>query len=279
MGRRYTYDDMASVLQGRTFMRLNHEQLDRTCVGRSNSSKLEVDEDAISFFCWRCGRHALYPHPGSARARLGQDSRPEVLEDLDDKKWKREWPGGSTDLLNWPPDVLAWATKVLDVAMVRDSGMAWDQDRERLWLPVCLDGVPVKWNGRKFRTDGPKYLTGKVQDYRYHDAFGEDRSVILTEDIVGAMRLAHSLETRAYPILGVSIDYQSAQRLSEGSQHVVIWLDNDNAQVMKARRKLVKLFDSLGCSVTLYRGAFDPKREPRLLTGPGLSELTQELNI
>lgn len=163
--------------------------------------------------------------------------------------------------------------------MVRDSGMAWDQERERLWIPVFLDGVPVKWNGRKFRTDGPKYLTGATPGYKYHDPIGSDRSVILTEDIVGATRLAHALETSAYPILGVSLDYQAAERLSRASEHVVIWLDNDNAQVMRARRKLVKLFESLAVPTTVYRGAEDPKREPRLLTSGGLAELKRELRL
>lgn len=157
--------------------------------------------------------------------------------------------------------------------------MVWDAERERLWVPVHLDGVPVKWNGRKFRTEGPKYLTGAVPGYKYHDPIGSDRSVILTEDIVGAARLAQDLQTSAYPVLGVSLDFQAAQRLSRLAQHVVIWLDNDNALVLRARRKLAKLFDSLQCPFTVYRGLHDPKREPRLLTAAGRAELTEELGL
>ena len=258
--------------------RFNHEILDKHCTGSSRSAILSETDDGISLHCFRCGVNYLALKPSCAAARSARQILVQAYQEV--TGFKHAYPEGEADFLAWPLDVRNWALSSVNVKSLRGIMARWDWELRRLWLPVFLDGTPVRWTGRNFGDpDRPKYLSGRLPEYVYHDPVGSGRTVVLVEDILGAHRLAERLPVRAYPIMGTAVAPMGLLKLSERAEHGVVWLDNDNTQVLQARRKLVKQLKGYGMDVTVYRGDHDPKREPRLLTAEGRREIMGELDI
>lgn len=241
--------------------RFNHSNLDKTCSGSSNSMIIGETDDGISAYCFRCGVRYMATRPSSAAARY-QRQKVVCVKKLTEG-YRREYPEGEADFLLWPREARDWALQYVDVRTLRDSMARWDWHMHRLWFPVSLGSAPVRWSGRNFGDpDRPKYLSGRVPDYSYHDPFGSGEVTVVTECVLGALRIAQDTQCRAYPLLGTGLGKVAAYKLSQRASRVVVWLDNDNTQVLRARRKLTRQLQSLGLEVSVYRGPHDPKRDP-----------------
>lgn len=258
----YTYSELKGVLS-RFGTRFNHNVLDKTCSGSSKSMIIGETDEGISAYCFRCGVNYLAHCPSSAieRSRRRTVVRVKRLT----QEYRYAYPEGESDFLLWPREVRDWCLQYVNVRTLRDSSARWDWDMQRLWVPALTGGSPSRWSGRYFGDqDRPKYLSGRVPDYTYHDPFGTGEVIVITECILGALRMAQETRSRSYPLLGTGLGTPAAYRLSEIASKVIVWLDNDNTSVLKARRKLVRQLQALGLEVAVYRGTEDPKREVAL---------------
>lgn len=262
MHGRLSYHEAKEILEEHG-PRFDHSILDKHCTGSSKSALISEDDYGIRIHCFRCGVNFLAPRPSSGHLRLNKQTGVPV-KDLT-QGYRYVYPTGEQDFLQWPASVRDWALRYVNTRTLSTSMARWDWDMQRLWLPVLLEGRPVRWSGRNFgQPDRPKYLSGRVKDYAYHDSFGQDGPVCITECILGALRIVQDAQTRAYPLLGTGLTEIAAHRLAQETDRVIVWLDNDNSQVMRARRKLVRQLQGHNLQVAVYRGRFDPKREPDL---------------
>lgn len=204
--------------------------------------------------------------------------------EVDDTSWKHVLPDGVSDPLEWSKPARDWLLSYLTVAEARSLGAV--EARNRLWLPVLKDGIPVKWAGRMLhKDDRVKYLTGQAPGYIVHDPYGVETPtpapLVIVEDIVSAVSVASRLRVPAYPALSTSMSTAQANHLYFWRARFglpltfVVWLDNDNAQVNRASRHLVNTFRGYGCRVHREQHLGDPKTTLSGVPYSGYSEITE----
>jgi len=109
-------------------------------------------------------------------------------------------------------------------------------------------------------TDLPKYITiapkGRGRVTYHHFSSGSD-TLVIVEDILSAIKLGRHCDTIA--LLGTS--FHDDDLLSIGKyKRVIIYLDDDNAQVKRMQRKLKRRISYLCDDVQIYHsGGVDPK--------------------
>lgn len=126
------------------------------------------------------------------------------------------------------------------------------------------DGDIVGW---QIRTDSgkPKYLTyttGKVATRIYGT---EGKTLYLVEDLLSALVVSRGLKARAMPLFGTHLTTEHLSRIlilkaQEKINRVIVWLDNDNPQVV---RKAVQISSSLSSYLPTSRVAY--KLQPKEL--------------
>lgn len=162
----------------------------------------------------------------------------------------------------------------MTLAELADTGIGYDWDKQRLVLPVYAReerGSPVRWNGRGLPQDPPKYLSGQLADYVMHDpcwaqpALDRGYGLVLTEDILSAwvVTLCGGGRWYGWPALSTNPQPYQLRALAQYTDHVVVWLDNDNALVRKHARRLTREFEGLGAAVTRVTVEAEPKKMSR----------------
>lgn len=260
-------DQLFQLNQTGGVARVNHST--SRCEGQSRSLRIVPnDEGGYNFKCFRCPVWgSVYPSAlAKRRAALSRGDRPEP-EQEDHRLWRTEYPPGETNPVKWSKAARQWLLQYLTIDAVQQWGAV--EAHDRLWLPATVNGVPVKWPGRRlYSEDSVKYLTGQLQTYETHDPVGtptEGSRLIIVEDLVSAWVIAQTLELPAWPVLSTSVtpyQYHSLAKYAtfHGLAGVTVWLDNDNAQVNKAARTMARNLRGYGESVCVYRDLQDPKR-------------------
>lgn len=248
--------------------RVNHES--PRCGGQSKSLRIvETDDGGFSFKCFRCGIGGR-SYPSDLARRQAARRRGERIESepTSDWVWRSAYPSGELSPLLWSRQARDWLLSYVTIDTARQRGPVEAYDR--LWLSVKLGETPVKWAGRKlYKEDRVKYLTGQVTDYMVHDPvcppIVEGKSLVIVEDIVSAWAVAADLKLPAYPLLSTSLHPTQARHLNEFVRKhrmagVTVWLDNDNAQVHAARRRIVAMMRGYALRVGQFLGLQDPKK-------------------
>jgi hypothetical protein len=126
---------------------------------------------------------------------------------------------------------------------------------DRVILPVYDDSGNLEWYQCRALHSGqkPKYLQpardrSKVM-FRVGPSGGDDKRVVLVEDILSAIRVGQHIPTRS--LLGTKITDSQASELAEYSR-VITWLDSDRAgrQGSYKIRRTLSLITDVGDIVT-----------------------------
>lgn len=147
----------------------------------------------------------------------------------------------------------------------------YDRDSRRLILPVWQGGGVVRWQGRGLEGEPPKYRSGNVEGYRIHDPLSTDGTapyygVVITEDILSAwvVTLEGQGSWYGWPALSSSPPAHQLADLALRTSRVLVWLDNDNAQVRRASRRIARDLEGLGVwSVRRVTDLDEPKKVGR----------------
>lgn len=140
------------------------------------------------------------------------------------------------DALDWPEDTapvhqaiwakpgVAWLKKygITDDEILKHK-VGWSVKRMLLVFPVYEQGQMVLWQGRNF-DNGPKYLTGGLKnDILYLVGQKNKRSIIMTEDLVSAIKVGR--EYQAAPLWGTNMSIGLIRKVASQFDTMGIWLD------------------------------------------------------
>lgn len=186
--------------------------------------------------CFSCGYHEDAP----IEARLVEPKQ----ELLSSESTGLDFPEDYFPLLDYPVvpmEVHApinWLKAKYGIydSEIRFHGFGWSSNRKMLVCPIKdANNNLLAWQGRYFTPSKPmfdekghpKYFTkGPVSDI-LHFTGREDSLVIVTEDIVSAIKVGRVTQTM--PLWGSSMPLKTIRRLSERFKHLGIWLDSDKS--------------------------------------------------
>lgn len=182
---------------------------------------------AVLAYCHHCNGHYVKPKGKRTLAEVEEEvvsTAPTVDQDIP--------PDTTFDWNEFSVDARIWLLNthlVKSTAYLRKIGYSpsWD----RLILPVVNNGNIVLWQGRKLSGAGPKYVThgdkSVVAIYQSQN-FRAASTVVLTEDIVSAMRVAQDTGCDAIALLGTSLSDRVLSYLQYANyKRVLVWMDND----------------------------------------------------
>lgn len=224
--------------------------------GEGKKLLVEHKEDGWGAWCYRCSEPGWVPHPPPSLAEKLARLKAKQVRDVVAKA-NVDPPGPMNfDASTWPKAAKLWLYKVgLSNPEIRKLGFYWNENMERVVLPV-LDGLKVcYWQARTFDPDLPKYINPSVNPKPMYK-IGEGPVLCLTEDILSAVKVGRV--TEAWSLLGTSISASSAAEIAQKGKPVRIWLDPDGAGI-KGRGKIVKDLRAYGVDARIIRANLDPK--------------------
>jgi hypothetical protein len=123
-------------------------------------------------------------------------------------------------------------------------------------MPVREDGRLLYWQARGFDKARAKYINPPVDKASLIVRYGTGAVIVLTEDILSAVRVARV--TEAWAVLGTSVSDGMLAALLQSRRPVLIMLDPDAAG-QKARSKIRQQIAAAGGDVRIVRAPKDPK--------------------
>lgn len=231
--------------------RRNHASGD--CSGDSLSLSIWRNEDGtVGAKCFRCG----------ATGRAG--TKPSMYKKPSETKALQEVPKDvSSCYEDMPPEAATYlASKGITEAIAFHYGIGWSSEADGLILPVInqyeYDQAQVKYFGKKNRyttihRGHRETLFTHIKDYDPLPC------VVVVEDLISAIRVKNALpECDAFALLGSELNDQGLATLVRNHDQFVIWLDNDNRQIMDKAGKLFNQLGLFGVS-RLIREQVEPK--------------------
>jgi len=201
--------------------------------------KLKADGQTVLGHCFHCGTNYM--------SRLHKPKRVAKVA-----KVKRRYEPPPTDLVHttrdWPALGKMWihASGVTEEELVT-HGIGYSPSTEAIVFPVHGG-----WQERVLV--GPqKYLTHRYKDIYFHLRNGP--TCVIVEDVLSAIRVGRYAS--AHALMGLHI--RDCTPLIEYDRFVV-WLDNDNAQVVAAVKKIEDRL-SQWATVTVISDTDDPKKQ------------------
>lgn len=174
---------------------------------------------------------------------------------------------------DWPADARLWLYQShLNDDDLQRLGFCWHADMQRVVLPFLLLRGGKAWVARdpwwSRKAQRPKYLrpvnTPGAGLYIPEGARGA-ASVVLTEDLLSAIRISEVAGLPTVPLMGTSLERTDALRIAKQYDNVLLWLDPDGAGGMgqMAVRKVLNTFDLRVSGFDRFGGT--PKQDPKKL--------------
>ena len=159
----------------------------------------------------------------------------------------------------------AWLGKYGITALERQLyNIGWSEQCSRVILPVYAGTKLVAYQQRRVLPHDtlPKYLTDKSRDVRHPMFLGtklvSGDTVVLTEDILSAIKVGRQFASAA--LLGVTLsDDNLFELLRLGFKRFVILLDDDNFEVKRNQRKLLRRIENFAGVWKVTGHTTDPK--------------------
>lgn len=225
--------------------------------GRDTKKRLYVRkrDGSLLFYCHHCGKGASK----HGKKRYIRDRQPTQVT------WDLRLP---YDLTRKDMHVVAhaWLYKYgITDEELRLYGIGWSETVGRVILPVYDQaGTLTAYQSRRVLPHDhmPKYLTDKNKGCRFPLFLGTKQTstttVVLTEDILSAIKVGRQCQAAA--LLGVNLTRENRNALlAEGFTKFVVWLDDDNAAVRHAQRKIMRSIEPFADVVKVTGHTCDPK--------------------
>lgn len=176
-------------------------------------------------------------------------------------------PEGTQDMREWPRQAVVWLAKAginQDTALY--YGIRYSPELRRVVMPVHQDGELVYWQARDVFGGRIKYLSPQVPRGGVVFKAGSAKEIVLTEDMLSAIRVGHLGE--AWSTLGTSVLPSVLAQLHDTGKPVVCMFDPDPAGA-KANRLWSSALRTMGVSTRIVV----PRRDPKLLPNREIKEL------
>ena len=233
------------------------KRVDHIC-GPGRTMIISNKDEGVSAFCFRCNASGWHAH-----------AKPSLAERLEKRREAKSWEdhcrdrplqlpsGGSYDTADWPQYAKVWLYKAgLSNEAILRTGIYYHPGMDRVVLPVLDWEKVLYWQARGFDKDRPKYLNPKVDDKPVALFKGISTEIVVTEDLLSAIRVNGAGFSSAC-ILGTNLSDSQATSLKKwGGAYV--WLDPDDAG-RKASRKITHQLEMMGFWVEEVKTRKDPK--------------------
>ena len=200
-------------------------------IGKDNGhDNLAVYSDG-STYCFSCGYSSRRTHVSSPVNNTPQTRDNLVLpldsdESLPDSAWEYLQSYGIT---------------TRDITL---NNIMFSKYFDRIIFPYVHNGKLVGWQGRSLSTvKKPKWLNrGKFDTFLHKVGNIKSDTVILTEDIISAIRVSRNTSVCASPLFNSHVALSRILDLNKHHDKIYIWLDKDKAvesmQFAKAARDI-----------------------------------------
>jgi 5S rRNA maturation endonuclease (ribonuclease M5) len=222
--------------------------------------KVANGDRGYTAWCFRCGDKGFVPHPQpSLSERLALLARTRNAEVRASSSVSLPEPA-VYDPQSWPDPARVWLYKAglsnSDIVRLR---FYWCPDLERVVMPVYDGDTLVYWQARALDGRQPKYLNPKVDRSRLVAKFGDGPTLVLTEDILSAVKVARVTSTWA--CMGTNLSDPVLLQIAATNKPVAIMLDPDAGGV-KGRQRMRKQLLSVGVDAQIVEVRKDPKLLP-----------------
>ena len=141
-------------------------------------------------------------------------------------------PFDSTDEL--PTHVLEWLNKYsLTDVECKLNHLLWSEHWQRLIFPYFNEALElVAWQGRSFDPNSKAkwFSQGDLVDFIYLRGNTKAQTVVLTEDIISAIKVTRIGSVCASPLFGSHVSTKRLLRLKKFYGTIKVWLDYDKHQ-------------------------------------------------
>lgn len=231
-----------------------------TC-GAGQKLLVENADAGFKAWCYRCSQSGFVPHPQPSFKERIAALRAVRLEDEATEADPRPPMPAEFDPSKWPDYARVWLYKVgITNPVIQQHGIYWCARIKRVVLPVLDGSKLIYWQARGFDPERPKYLNPKVDKPFYKAGENHSGPLVLTEDILSAVRVGQVAQ--AWSILGTSLSPLKSAEIAKLGIPVAIWLDPDAAG-RKGRGKIYRELSALGVDARVIRSDKDPKEYSR----------------
>lgn len=216
---------------------IRHERCPEcTKLGKDRSGNNFAIYSDGSKYCFSC--HYLISSTGiarfkeAARGRDGTSGNAIVLpRDVDDTLPQKCW------------DYLA--NFALTEHDVKRNIILWSEYYQRLIFPYFNDTGLLAWQGRYLGEEANKakwFSQGKLHEFIHVVGNSNSRCVVLVEDTISAIKVAHNPAVCAVPLFGSHVSTTRMLQLKLLYDIMIVWLDRDKAiDSIKYSKKLNEL--------------------------------------
>lgn len=203
-------------------------------------------DGSVVAFCHHCGRSGRSKHGARQVFRASPPEAPDTI---------RLPPDFDPRFDNWPAKAKAWVSQY-GIFPNEIGSWGYSERIGRVVIPIFNGSDLLGYQMRRVHEQdpGPKYLTrGRNLVY----AVGHrSKSGVVCEDALSAVKLSRFC--KAYALLGTTLRRGTALKIADECDRVLVWLDNNNAQVLGAARSAEKLLQPL-VNTRLETERSDPK--------------------
>lgn len=240
---------------------------DHTC-GDKGSLMLTREGAKLTAYCFRCGASGMHMEqelPKEKLRRLQEQAKADAF-----MREQAELPEAHAyDPSKWPERDALWFYRMgISPRRIKELGLYWNADMQRVVLPIFEDDQPVFWTARS-TSASPKWLGPRVKKRGLFAKYGVGKGthVVLTEDPLSAYKVG--LVSEAWSLLGTKLQPRHMTQLAELGRPVIVWLDDDKGRPggsnpgQEAARKIAAQLRTLGLQVRNMKSDRDPKYYPR----------------
>lgn len=213
-------------------------------------------------YCFRCDDSDFKPVPPmNLHDRLALQEQERAAEVALERDPTPPMPC-NTDIASWPLEARVWLYKAaLTNEDIERLGFYYHEPTKRVVIPVLDNGELVYWQARRiFGDKGAKYINPVVPRGSVVPRFGSGNTIVLTEDILSAMRVGEA--TEAWSLMGVKLCPEVLQRIMADGRQVLVWLDPDGAGFDGAA-KVARTLSLAGVRHAVVKSPKDPKNHSR----------------
>ena len=194
-----------------------------------------------SFYCFSCG----YSQSAQGLSKL-KKRKPATERGIN-------LPHDSTDVL--PPIATQYLRKYsLTDQDKKLNTIMWSDHWQRLIFPYFNDTGLLAWQGRYLGTETDKakwFSQGNLQEFIHLIGNKNAKTVVLTEDVISAIRVSHNTSVCASHIFGSHVSANRMLKLLRFFDVVYIWLDKDKAKESIQFSEKIRSFGGMSrCIIT-----------------------------
>lgn len=167
-----------------------------------------------------------------------------------------------------PQEAIAWLSKAgIHQAVYEKYKFGWSPSVRRVVVPIWMEDELVGSNNRALQENRIKYMnmeTRKGLLFTARMGSPVHKTVVLTEDILSAIRLQVAVDRAQLPvdvisILGTSVNLSKSLYVVKNYDRVHVWLDGDKAGYVGQDKWLHTLKPYVPCTISNKYDGMDPK--------------------